>query len=159
MQACGISIALAMEMPQSCIKPSICCCRVCYIDSLTAELIVSCWHHMESKKLVNFGSCNGLLPDGTKQLPKPVMTDNQWGLVAFTWGQSCRKCSRNLSLILFGITDSSLQSNHPGANELMQDCASFSALAMNILQSSINTLRLRQDGRHFARQYFHMQFC
>ena len=34
---------------------------------------------------VNIGSGNGLLPDGTKPLPEPMLTNDQWGVVAFTW--------------------------------------------------------------------------
>ena len=33
---------------------------------------------------VNIGSCNGLLPDGTKPLPVLMLTNHQWCLVAFT---------------------------------------------------------------------------
>ena len=36
---------------------------------------------------VNIGSCNGLLPDGTKPLPEPVLTDHQLGPLTFIWGQ------------------------------------------------------------------------
>ena len=36
---------------------------------------------------VNIGSGNDLLPDSTKPLPEPMLTDHQWGLVAFTWEQ------------------------------------------------------------------------
>ena len=50
------------------------------------------------KILVNTGSSNGLLPDGTKPLLKPMLTYHQWGCVVFTWGQCHRKCSRYLSL-------------------------------------------------------------
>ena len=38
------------------------------------------------------------LPDGTKPLPKPMLTNNQWGLVEFTLGLFHRNCSRYLSL-------------------------------------------------------------
>ena len=38
------------------------------------------------KILDNTGSCNGLLPDGTKPLPEPMLTYHQWGSVAYTWG-------------------------------------------------------------------------
>ena len=55
---------------------------------------------------VNIGLGNGLLPDSTKPLPKPMLTDHQWGIGAFTWVQFYRKwvqfhrkCSRYLSLI------------------------------------------------------------
>ena len=32
---------------------------------------------------VDIGSGNGLLPDGTKPLPEPMLTSHQQGLVAF----------------------------------------------------------------------------
>ena len=37
--------------------------------------------------LVNNGSGNGLLPDGTKPLPEPMFTYHEYGPVAFIWGQ------------------------------------------------------------------------
>ena len=37
--------------------------------------------------LVNTGSSNGLLPDGTKPLPEPVLTYHHLGTVMFIWGQ------------------------------------------------------------------------
>ena len=37
--------------------------------------------------LVNIGLGNGLLPDGTKPLPEPILIYHQWERVAFTWGQ------------------------------------------------------------------------
>ena len=46
---------------------------------------------MASLNLVNIGYGNGLLPDGTKPLPKPMLTYHQWGLVGFTLGNF--KCS------------------------------------------------------------------
>ena len=33
------------------------------------------------------GSGNGLLPDGTKPLPEPMLTYHKWGPVKITWGQ------------------------------------------------------------------------
>ena len=42
-------------------------------------------NNMVTLSLVNTGSCNGLLPDGTKPLPKPVLTYHQKGFVAFSW--------------------------------------------------------------------------
>ena len=42
---------------------------------------------MVSCNLVNIGSSNGLIPDGNKPLPEPVLTFHQWGIVAFSsWG-------------------------------------------------------------------------
>ena len=32
------------------------------------------WHHMATEIWVNTGSGNGLLPDGTKPLPEPMLT-------------------------------------------------------------------------------------
>ena len=34
--------------------------------------------------LANKDSINGLLSDGTKPLPEPMMTDNHWGLDSLT---------------------------------------------------------------------------
>ena len=43
------------------------------------QLIVALWHHMATEVWVNIGSGNGLLPDGTKPLPEPMLTYHQWG--------------------------------------------------------------------------------
>ena len=37
--------------------------------------------------LDNIGSGNGLLPDGTKPLPEPMLTYPHWGILTFTRGQ------------------------------------------------------------------------
>ena len=34
---------------------------------------------------VNTDSSNGMLPSGTKPLPEPILTEHQWGSVAFSW--------------------------------------------------------------------------
>ena len=47
---------------------------------------------------VNIGSGNGLLPDGTKPLPDPMLTDHQWGPVTFILGQFHKRCLNNQSL-------------------------------------------------------------
>ena len=60
------------------------------------------WSHMATEIWVNIGSGNGLLPDGTKPLPEPRLTNYQRGLVAFIWfiwGEFHRECSGDLSLI------------------------------------------------------------
>ena len=44
--------------------------------------------------LDNIGSGNGLLPDGTKPLPEPMLTYHQRGSVAYFWEQFRRNCSR-----------------------------------------------------------------
>ena len=45
------------------------------------------WQHMATENWVNIGSGNGLLPDGTKPLPQPMLTYHQKGVVTFFWGQ------------------------------------------------------------------------
>ena len=42
---------------------------------------------MVTKIWVNIGSGNGLLPDGTKPLPEPMLSYQKFGPVTFTWGQ------------------------------------------------------------------------
>ena len=39
-----------------------------------------------------------IMPDGIKPSPEPMLTDHQWGLRAFTWGQFHKKCSRYIYL-------------------------------------------------------------
>ena len=60
--------------------------------SLSFKEITHCglWHHMVLLNLVNIGSGKGLLPNGTKPLPVPMLI-NQWDLVAFTWEYHHRK--------------------------------------------------------------------
>ena len=41
-----------------------------------------------------FGTGNNLLPDGTKPLPKRMLTYHQWGSLADTWDQLHRKWPR-----------------------------------------------------------------
>ena len=48
--------------------------------------------------LVNTDPDNGLLPDGTKPLPEPMLINHQSGIVAFSLGEFHKKCSRYLSL-------------------------------------------------------------
>ena len=45
--------------------------------------------------LINIGSDNRFMPDGTKLLPEPMLTYHPWGPVTFTWGKIYRKCSRH----------------------------------------------------------------
>ena len=40
------------------------------------------WGHVMTFIWVNSGSGNGLLPDGTKPLPEPMLTYHQWDSVA-----------------------------------------------------------------------------
>ena len=62
---------------------------------------------MATQIWVNIASGNGLLPDGTKPLPEPMLTYHQEGPVAFTWVQfyqrylSHQSFENYLSKILF----------------------------------------------------------
>ena len=89
------------------------------LDSAAQGLIVAHWHHLVIGIWVNLGSGNGLLPVGTKPLPKPMLTNHQWGLVPFTWGQFHRKYSRYKLDICLKITNLRLQTHLQGTNELI----------------------------------------
>ena len=54
--------------------------------------------HMGTEIWVNIGSGNGLLPDGTKPLPEPMLTDHQWSPVTFISGQFHKRCLNHQSL-------------------------------------------------------------
>ena len=50
---------------------------------------------------VNIGLGNGLLPDGTKPLPEPMLTDHQRSPVTFILGQFQKRCLNHQSLESF----------------------------------------------------------
>ena len=121
-----IMMSLHIKMPLLCTSSS------CHKDSINT-CVNSLWHvlsivlthcglvlHMPSVILVNTGSGNGLLPDNTKPLPEPILTDPRWGLVAFTWGKFHRKCTRpNISM---KIINSRLQPHPTVDNEIINWC-------------------------------------
>ena len=41
---------------------------------------------------VNIGPGNGLVPYGTKPLPKPISSNHKWGSLALAWQQHCNEC-------------------------------------------------------------------
>ena len=60
-----------------------------------------------------YGPCNGLLPDGTKPLPDPMLPDHQWCLVAFNRVQFCREVINIFILVVsLKINDWRLQPHH-----------------------------------------------
>ena len=63
----------------------------CFASSWQFNHRVSQRRRMASYVLVNIGSSNDLLPDGTKTLPVPTLTNHQFGLLAFTRGKLRRK--------------------------------------------------------------------
>ena len=56
------------------------------------------WHNMLMQIRVNIGSGNGLLPDGTKPLPEPMLTYHQCSPSTFSCGQYHKYCARYFSL-------------------------------------------------------------
>ena len=74
---------------------------------------------MATEIWVNIGSGDGLLCDGTKPLPEPMLTDHQWG----PSGVHIRTISQeipqpSITKIHLKITYLNFHSNFPGANEL-----------------------------------------
>ena len=56
---------------------------------------------MTTEILVNIGSVNGLLPDGTKPLPEPMLTYHHWDTVTFIWCQFLKRTPAINHLNLF----------------------------------------------------------
>ena len=77
---------------------------------------------MATEIWVNIGSGNGLLPDGTKPLPEPMLTDHQWSPVTFIiiMAISQEMPQPSTTKIHLKITHLKYHSNFPGANELMK---------------------------------------
>ena len=76
------------------------------------------WHHMVTKKGVSIESGNGSLSDGAKPLPDPMLTNRQWGLVPKAISREVFKVSILDKCMSIKISNSRLQMNFPGANEL-----------------------------------------
>ena len=78
---------------------------------------------MATEIWVNIGSGNGLLLDGTKPLPEPMLTDHQWSPVTFILGQFHKRCLSHQSLkSVWKLHVLKFHSNFPGANELNHIC-------------------------------------
>ena len=77
------------------------------------QLIVAQWHHMASLNLVNVGLGNGLLPNGTKPLPEPMLIYHKMCSIVVTWRQFHKNYSRNKSVTC------KITTKLPEANELM----------------------------------------
>ena len=57
--------------------------------------------HIHNSPWVAIGSDNGLLTDGTKPLPEPILTYHQYAAAAFNWGQSYKRYLSHQSLKQF----------------------------------------------------------
>ena len=74
---------------------------------------------MVTEILINIGSGNGLLPDGTKPLPEPMLTDHQWTPVTFhIRAISQQMLQPSITKICLKIACLKFRLNFPGANEL-----------------------------------------
>ena len=74
------------------------------------------WRHRTWSTLIQVMAWCLMAP--SYHLNKCWLINHQWSLVAFTWGQVCRKCSRYLSLIWLKMTNLRLLPHIPGASEL-----------------------------------------
>ena len=71
------------------------------------------------RDLVNFGSGNGLLPDGTKPLPEPMLTDHQWSPSDIHIRAISQEMPQpSITEFRLKITYLNFHSNFPGASEL-----------------------------------------
>ena len=74
---------------------------------------------MATEIWVNIGSGHGLLPDGTKPLPEPMLTDHQWSPSDIHIRAISQEMDQPSSTkICLKITHLTFHSNFPGANEL-----------------------------------------
>ena len=73
---------------------------------------------MATEIWVNSGSGNGLLPDGTKPLPEPMLTDNQWRPMTFIRAISQEMSQPSVTEICLKIAYLKFNSNFPGTIEL-----------------------------------------
>ena len=70
------------------------------------------------RDLVNIGSGYGLLPDGTKPLPEPMLTDHQWSPSDIhIRAISLEVPQPSVTEICLKIMYLNFHSNFPGANE------------------------------------------
>ena len=80
------------------------------------------------RTLVNIGSGNGLLPDGTQPLPEPMLTDHQWSPMTSILGQFHKRYLNYQSLkSVWKLHVLKFNSNCPGADELTVICGKWYA--------------------------------
>ena len=81
---------------------------------------------MATKIWVNIGLGIGLLPDGTKPLPEPMLSDHQWSPVTFILGQFHKRCPNHQSL------KSVWKLHAQNFIQNSQDCDTFIANALEV---------------------------
>ena len=62
-----------------------------WVPTMCMETLTHCGLVMAMKIWVNIGSANGLLPDSTKPLPEPMLTNHHRCYMAFNWEQFHKK--------------------------------------------------------------------
>ena len=102
------------------------------------------WRHMATHIWVNTGSCNGLLPDGTKPLAKPMLTYHSRGSEALRkpFSQEMLRISNHK----IGLKNTFLKTMDPGEqiSEIFESkCNKFHS------RKCISSRRLQNSG-HFA---------
>ena len=76
---------------------------------------------MATEIWVNIGSGNGLLPDGTKPLPEPMLSDHQWSPSDIHSRAISQEMPQpSITKIRLKITYLTFHSHFPGANALSQ---------------------------------------
>ena len=84
-----------------CATESFICLRPSWVVLKKRHLCINpLWPSDATWICVNIGSSNGLVPDGTKPLPEPMLTYHQQGPVAFIWVQFYKRCLSHQSLKL-----------------------------------------------------------
>ena len=107
-KACANSLHFLYKLKKIVYKPNV---AVTWVNPLWPSDAIS--QHRSGSTSV--GSGNGLLPDGTKPLPEPMLTYYQQGLVTFIWEQLQEIPQPSISL---KSISRKYHSNLPGANGL-----------------------------------------
>ena len=99
---------------------------------------------MTTEIWVNLGSDNGLLPDGTKPLPEPMLTDDQWSPHDIHIRAISQEMPQpSITEICLKITYLNFHSDFPGASELM----SFTVLQIVLLNVCNFVLHILCNGK------------
>ena len=91
------------------------------------------WQH---RTWVNIGWANGLLLDGTKSLPEPILTSHYLGPLIFTWGLFHWESSSDQSLICCKISHLKLPPYHRVQWVKIKHCSLHIHTSVNLLWPS-----------------------
>ena len=93
---------------------------------------------MATEIWVNIGPGNGLLPDGTKPLPEPMLTCHKYGPVTFIWGQFHKRYLSHWPLNQLENYSSKIYFESPRGQWV--NCSSVAASATNVFPLPGSTL-------------------